>query len=71
MNASLPELVRRSYEKGIRFYDTAEYYQRGKNEEMLGNVIKQLKARKDVIIATKVYIPQDLSANFGIKAYPL
>jgi predicted aldo/keto reductase-like oxidoreductase len=60
MNASLPELVKRSYEKGIRYFDTSAYYQRGKNEEMIGDVIKQLNARKEVIIATKVYIPHEL-----------
>lgn len=57
MNAFSPELVRRSYEKGIRYFDTSSYYQRGKNEEMIGNVTQQLNVRKEVIIATKVYLP--------------
>lgn len=57
MNAYNPELVKRSYEIGVRHFDTAEHYQRGKNEEMVGNVIKELNVRDKVIIATKVYIP--------------
>jgi predicted aldo/keto reductase-like oxidoreductase len=59
MNAYLPELVKRSYEKGIRFFDTAAYYERGSNEEMVGNVIKQLNVRKEVTIATKIYISHE------------
>jgi uncharacterized protein len=50
-NASL---VRRSYEMGIRHFDTAAEYQEGKNEIMLGTAIKELGVRKDVTIATKV-----------------
>jgi predicted aldo/keto reductase-like oxidoreductase len=60
MNAELPELVKRSYETGIRHFDTSAYYQRGKNEEMIGNVIKQLNVRDQVSIGTKIYIPHDL-----------
>ena len=59
MNASQPELVRHSYEKGIRLFDTAAYYQRGKNEEMIGSVLQRLNARKEVIIATKIYLPEE------------
>jgi predicted aldo/keto reductase-like oxidoreductase len=57
MNASLPELVKRSYEIGIRHFDTAAVYQRGRNEEMVGSVIKQLGVRDKVVIATKVFLP--------------
>ena len=53
MNADIPALVRRSYELGIRHFDTAAGYARGRNEEMVGNVIKELGARDQVIIATK------------------
>ncbi|MEN6310486.1 MAG: aldo/keto reductase [Acidobacteriota bacterium] len=56
MNADNPELVRRAYELGIRHFDTASGYQRGRNEEMVGRVIEELKARDRVVIATKVNI---------------
>jgi predicted aldo/keto reductase-like oxidoreductase len=54
MNADNPALVKRSFELGIRHFDTAWGYQRGKNEEMVGSVLKELKARDQAIIATKV-----------------
>jgi uncharacterized protein len=56
MNASLPDLVRRSFELGVRHFDTAAVYQRGRNEEMVGKVIKDLKVRDQAIIATKVFL---------------
>jgi predicted aldo/keto reductase-like oxidoreductase len=57
MNSSNPELVKRAYEMGMRHFDTAAWYQRGRNEEMVGKVIKDMKIREDVILGTKVYIP--------------
>lgn len=57
MNANNPEVVRASYDMGVRHFDTAAYYQGGKNERMVGEVIKELGVRDDVIIATKLYTP--------------
>jgi predicted aldo/keto reductase-like oxidoreductase len=54
MNADNPGLVKRSFEMGVRHFDTASGYQKGRNEEMVGSVIKELKARDQVIIATKI-----------------
>lgn len=59
MNALDPALVKRSYEIGVRHFDTAAWYMWGKNEEMVGNVIKELNARDKVIIGTKIYIPHE------------
>lgn len=53
MNADIPGLVRRSYELGMRHFDTAAVYQGGRNEEMVGTVIKELGIRDKVIISTK------------------
>jgi uncharacterized protein len=53
MNADSPGLIARSYDVGIRHFDTAAGYQGGRNETMVGDMIKQLKARDKVIIATK------------------
>jgi uncharacterized protein len=53
MNADIPGLVRRSYELGIRHFDTAAVYQGGRNEEMVGAVIKDMGVRDKVIISTK------------------
>jgi predicted aldo/keto reductase-like oxidoreductase len=54
MNSDNPDLVRRAYESGIRHFDTAASYARGKNEEMVGKVIRELGVRDKVYIATKV-----------------
>jgi uncharacterized protein len=63
MNADLPELVKKSYEIGIRHFDTAAGYQNGKNEEMVGEMIKELGVRKKVIIATKAALEPLRSAS--------
>ncbi len=43
--------IRRAMELGIDFFDTADMYGRGKNEELIGKAIKG--ARDQVILATK------------------
>jgi aryl-alcohol dehydrogenase-like predicted oxidoreductase len=49
-------LVTRSIEGGINFFDTADVYTEGVSEKILGQSLKNLNiARKDVVIATKVY----------------
>lgn len=59
MNADLPALIGESYKIGIRHFDTAWYYQRGKNESMVGEVIDKMGVRKEVIIGTKIYLGRD------------
>jgi predicted aldo/keto reductase-like oxidoreductase len=59
MNTLDPAVVKRSYEIGVRHFDTAAWYMRGRNEEMIGKVIKDLKVRDKVIIGTKIYIPHE------------
>ena len=51
--ADVPALVRRSYEIGVRHFDTSPTYQQGRNEEMVGTVVKELGVRTHVVIATK------------------
>jgi uncharacterized protein len=58
MNARDPALIRNAYESGIRHFDTAAAYGDGRNEEMLGSVIRELRARDRVTVATKVMVPQ-------------
>ena len=45
------ETIRRAVELGINFFDTADMYGRGKNEELLGKAIRGYRDR--VILATK------------------
>ena len=55
MNSMNDALVKRSYDIGVRYFDTAAWYQRGKNEEMVSQAIEDLGIRDEVIIGTKVY----------------
>ena len=50
MNADVPGLLRRAYEVGIRHFDTAAGYQQGRNEEMVGQVIKEMGVRDKVCL---------------------
>jgi len=65
MNASIPGVVRRAYEVGMRHFDTAAGYQQGRNEEMLGKVIKELGVRNNVVISTKAFIPSPIRRTPG------
>ena len=49
-------LIKACIEAGVNFFDTADVYSDGESEKMLGQSLKNLNiARKDVVIATKVY----------------
>lgn len=52
MNADNPQLVRAALDAGIKHLDTAHYYSRGRNERMVGEVIKDYP-RDSFILATK------------------
>ena len=65
------ELVKASIDAGINFFDTADAYSAGESEKTLGQSFKNLKiARKDIVVATKVYArmgpgPNDVGASRG------
>jgi aryl-alcohol dehydrogenase-like predicted oxidoreductase len=46
------EIVQTALENGINYFDTADLYDFGRNEEIVGNALKDV--RDEVIIATKV-----------------
>ena len=49
-------LIKAAIDAGINFFDTADVYSDGESETTLGQSFKNLNmARKDVVIATKVY----------------
>ncbi len=58
MNADNPNLVAAALDSGIVYLDTAHGYQRGKNEEMIGHVIKN-RDRGSFVIGTKIPYPKD------------
>jgi aryl-alcohol dehydrogenase-like predicted oxidoreductase len=64
-------IVGRALEAGVNFFDTADVYSYGESEKLLGQAFKNLgTARKDVVIATKVFGemgpgPNDRGASRG------
>jgi len=57
MNTSNPALVRAALEAGLFFLDTAQGYQRGTNESMIGEVLKG-RPRDTFALATKASLPK-------------
>ena len=54
--AGADDLIKHSIDAGINFFDTADVYSEGESEKTLGQSLKNLNvARKDVVIASKVY----------------
>ena len=56
---AMEKLIRQAYERGCTFFDTAEGYASGRNEELLGRAIAPI--RNQVIIGTKFTV--DLTKN--------
>jgi 1-deoxyxylulose-5-phosphate synthase len=57
-------LVRRAVELGVTFFDTADMYSLGASEEVTGNLLRTLFARRDdYVLATKVYQPMSDGPN--------
>jgi hypothetical protein len=53
-----PNLVRVALDSGVVMLDTAQVYQRGQNEGMIGEVLKG-RPRDSYVIATKAILPND------------
>lgn len=58
MNATIPGLITRSYDVGVRLFDTAWFYQNGMNEKMVGEVMEKHKLRNNSVIMTKIYLKE-------------
>jgi aryl-alcohol dehydrogenase-like predicted oxidoreductase len=54
-------LFERCREAGINLFDTADVYQKGRAEEILGELMRE--SRDEVIIATKAYFPTGPNVN--------
>jgi aryl-alcohol dehydrogenase-like predicted oxidoreductase len=51
----MTESVKKCYDMGINFFDTAENYSAGVSETMLGNAFKALNVpRKNIVVSTKL-----------------
>jgi aryl-alcohol dehydrogenase-like predicted oxidoreductase len=62
--ASRP-LVRQAVELGINFFDTADLYSGGESEVLTGRFLREFCRREEVVIATKLFYPVDISFKGG------
>jgi voltage-dependent potassium channel beta subunit len=56
--------VRRAFELGVNFFDTADVYHAGAAEECLGRELREFR-RRDLVLATKCFFPMSENANDG------
>jgi aryl-alcohol dehydrogenase-like predicted oxidoreductase len=49
------DILDRAIDSGINFLDTANVYNRGANEEVLGKALKRNRMRERLVLATKVH----------------
>lgn len=63
MRADSPALLKAAYDSGIVYFDTAHSYQGGNNEEMIGEVFKNVP-RDSIVLSTKVK-PEEMDRNTG------
>ncbi|WP_336785198.1 aldo/keto reductase family protein [Paenibacillus sp. MMO-177] len=56
------ECIRLAYENGINFFDTANAYNRGEAEKVMGEALREFR-RSSYVLATKVYFPMDAGPN--------
>lgn len=54
--------IHTAYEQGINFFDTANAYQRGRTEQVVGQALKDFP-RDSFVLATKVYFPMGDGPN--------
>ena len=50
-----PAVLEQAIELGITFWDTANNYQAGTSEEVVGRAIRRYSRREDIVLATKVF----------------
>jgi aryl-alcohol dehydrogenase-like predicted oxidoreductase len=55
------DLMRKAFDLGCTFYDTAEVYSNGDNEELVGRALAPI--RDQVVIATKFHLDGELTAD--------
>lgn len=58
-------IFRKAAEAGINFFDTADYYSRGRSEEILGEAVREHYVRDEVVIATKLGFAMSARPNMA------
>jgi len=65
MNCSDPAVLLRAFDLGINFYDTADCYMHGHNEEMVGKAFEG--KRQKVLIQTKVHVHDEKKMRASVE----
>ena len=62
-------ILRRALDLGISFFDMADWYSLGRNEEVVGRNLLKMTARERLVLATKVFYPMsDDPSDRGLSA---
>jgi len=56
-------ILRRALDLGISFFDMADWYSTGLNEEVVGRALLKLRPRHELVLATKVFYPMSEDPN--------
>lgn len=59
---SLP-ILRRALDHGVNFFDMADWYSNGRNEEVVGRNLIRMCAREALVLATKVFYAMSADPN--------
>jgi aryl-alcohol dehydrogenase-like predicted oxidoreductase len=59
---SIP-ILRRAVDAGINFFDMADWYSTGRNEEVVGQNLLEMTTRDRLVLATKVFYPMSDGPN--------
>ena len=54
--AEAPAYFKRALDVGITFFDTADTYNAGRSEEIMGATLMKMVKREDIVLSTKVGI---------------
>jgi 1-deoxyxylulose-5-phosphate synthase len=56
-------IIKKAYDLGINFFDTANVYSLGTSEEFVGRALRDYADRDEIVIATKVFFPVRQAPN--------
>ena len=56
-------ILRRALDLGINFFDMADWYSVGRNEQVVGRNLLQMSTREQLVLATKVFYPMSDDPN--------
>lgn len=58
------DIIKKAYEHGVNYFDTAEGYGFGVGERLMGKALKELNAnRSDIVVATKIFFSRKPSPD--------